>query len=418
MIDYQGYEKAKRMTQKELFSVVSDASLLEFGTDKTPVSEKWELTRKKETLIKASPCLVCGLNNADSDHTLLNILKENPEKVLDGMSIAALAVNAGEKWLYLPEGETDYAADLQKTADLFDVKIQTGMIDVRKYPCSVIHHIETMAALSELLTETYEPATYMAVKIVDGKSSDPIPGKLRRIHYGTCVSSILKEEMIDTADIYAVMIGPQLMDISALDMIIEPDTPIGNGVITIFYEACCIIQEAEKLLLDLRRQSCGKCTFCREGLFQLHAMTREIAEGKGKKEYPDLIQEIGTAMTFSTCCSLGQTAPLYSLGSLRCFSSEYADHIQKKTCRCGACKAFLNIYIDPRTCTGCEECLDVCPTDAIEGKSGFIHMIDDYECIKCGKCIDICDENAIIQTSNRLPKLPMRLTKVGKFKKR
>ena len=56
--------------------------------------------------------------------------------------------------------------------------------------------------------------------------------------------------------------------------------------------------------------------------------------------------------------------------------------------------------------------------DCIDGKSNYIHMIDDFECTKCGKCIAVCEEKAIIQTSGKLPKLPNRLTKVGRFKKR
>ena len=45
-----------------------------------------------------------------------------------------------------------------------------------------------------------------------------------------------------------------------------------------------------------------------------------------------------------------------------------------------------------------------------------IHMIDSFECTKCGKCIEACDEDAIIQTSGRVPKLPSRLIKCGKFR--
>lgn len=45
-------------------------------------------------------------------------------------------------------------------------------------------------------------------------------------------------------------------------------------------------------------------------------------------------------------------------------------------------------------------------------------MIDEFECTKCGKCISACENDAIIQTNGRLPKLPTRLTKCGKFKKR
>ena len=46
-----------------------------------------------------------------------------------------------------------------------------------------------------------------------------------------------------------------------------------------------------------------------------------------------------------------------------------------------------------------------------------IHMIDEFECTKCGKCIEACGDDAIQMTSGKLPKLPNRLVKVGKFKK-
>ena len=106
------------------------------------------------------------------------------------------------------------------------------------------------------------------------------------------------------------------------------------------------------------------------------------------------------------------------MGSLKYFAGEYEDHIKKKKCANNVCSAFMSIYIDPELCEGCEECADVCPADAIEGKSGYIHMIDEFECTKCGKCISACENDAIIQTNGRLPKLPTRLTKCGKFKKR
>ena len=83
----------------------------------------------------------------------------------------------------------------------------------------------------------------------------------------------------------------------------------------------------------------------------------------------------------------------------------------------GVCAAFVHIYIDPLKCTGCCDCADVCPEGCIEGKAKFIHMIDEFECTKCGKCVEACEEEAIVLTAGKLPKLPSRLTKVGKFKK-
>ena len=92
-------------------------------------------------------------------------------------------------------------------------------------------------------------------------------------------------------------------------------------------------------------------------------------------------------------------------------------HIRKKECPAGACSAFTHIYIDSQLCTGCEDCADICPKDCIEGKRGYIHMLDEFDCDKCGKCVEACEERAIILTSGKLPKLPDRLTKVGRFRK-
>jgi len=203
-----------------------------------------------------------------------------------------------------------------------------------------------------------------------------------------------------------------------LDLVLEEDTNIGNGVITILPADCCIIDQEEKLLLGERKNGCGRCTFCREGLGQLHAMAKEITEGKGKNEYLAMMEEIGNAMTFSCQCSVGQTGADFTLGSLKYFGNEYTDHIKKKKCAADVCSSFMSIYIDPNLCEGCEECADVCPAECIEGKSGFIHMIDEFDCTKCGKCIEACEYDAVIKTTGRVPKLPTRLTKCGKFKKR
>lgn len=51
-------------------------------------------------------------------------------------------------------------------------------------------------------------------------------------------------------------------------------------------------------------------------------------------------------------------------------------------------------YVIPELCTGCRECVEICPEDAItisEEKA----VINDLACTGCGLCIPICPENAI-----------------------
>jgi fumarate reductase flavoprotein subunit/NADH-quinone oxidoreductase subunit F len=191
-----------------------------------------------------------------------------------------------------------------------------------------------------------------------------------------------------------------------------------NGIIRVLTGKNCIVDDAAKKTLACKAQSCGKCVFCREGLIQLEFMQAETTQGRGKMEFLDLTKEIGEAMCFSTPCSMGQQSARISLSAMGKFASEYEAHIKKKNCPAGVCQAFVMIYIDPAVCTGCGDCLDVCPKDCIEGKPKFIHMIDEFECDRCGKCVEACEEECIHITTGKVPKLPDRLTKVGKFKKR
>ena len=50
--------------------------------------------------------------------------------------------------------------------------------------------------------------------------------------------------------------------------------------------------------------------------------------------------------------------------------------------------------VDKGTCTGCEACIDSCPSEAIEMKDGKAFVVAD-KCVDCGVCIDECPVEAI-----------------------
>lgn len=49
--------------------------------------------------------------------------------------------------------------------------------------------------------------------------------------------------------------------------------------------------------------------------------------------------------------------------------------------------------IDKDTCTGCESCLESCPSEAIEMQDGKAVVNDN--CVDCGACVDECPVEAI-----------------------
>ena len=50
--------------------------------------------------------------------------------------------------------------------------------------------------------------------------------------------------------------------------------------------------------------------------------------------------------------------------------------------------------IDLDECTGCEECVEECPAEALEIVDG-VAVVNAAECTECGDCTDTCPSEAI-----------------------
>ena len=50
--------------------------------------------------------------------------------------------------------------------------------------------------------------------------------------------------------------------------------------------------------------------------------------------------------------------------------------------------------VDSGKCTGCESCLDECPSEAIS-MANEKAVVDADACIDCGLCVDACPTEAI-----------------------
>jgi NAD-dependent dihydropyrimidine dehydrogenase PreA subunit len=50
--------------------------------------------------------------------------------------------------------------------------------------------------------------------------------------------------------------------------------------------------------------------------------------------------------------------------------------------------------VDEKKCTGCETCVEECPSDAISMANDKA-VVDPDTCIDCGVCVDSCPAEAI-----------------------
>ena len=352
-------------------------------------------------MIKAKPnakALVIALNNADTDGVLLRLVETEENDVFAGVEYLAEALGIENIVLHIP----DYIEDkktLEKKAQKHNVNVEYGIVDVRKHGEDLVVHPVTAYEVSRALKGKKEEGVFVSVN----------GGQVKKVPGSTTLAELVGE-------VKGVRTSYTIHNASDLHMKVE-DAKVDNGFIETIKEDDCVVSlVSEKLLAD-RRQSCGKCVFCREGLLQLEAMVRDMTLGRGKAEYIDLSEEIGDAMTYSTPCSMGQTSSLLLLSALKAFPEEFEAHIKKKKCPANYCKAFQKVYVDPLTCIGCARCLASCPSDAIDGAEGYIHIVFDNACTKCGKCFSACPNGSIHLTTGALPRLPYKMMRVGRFKK-
>lgn len=173
---------------------------------------------------------------------------------------------------------------------------------------------------------------------------------------------------------------------------------MGSGGLVVMDERTCMVDLARYFLSFTQKESCGKCTPCREGTKRMLEILNRISEGHGKPEDLDTLDSLAYSIKDSSLCGLGQTCPNPVLSTIRYFRYEYEEHINDKYCRAGVCKALFNYKIDSDNCTGCRACVKACPVDAIKGEKKEPHEIDQELCTRCGSCIEKCRQECILIT--------------------
>lgn len=348
-----------------------------------------ELERQLGGMDPVSGRVVGALYNADTEGMKNVLLQSNPAGVIAGLKIAALLT--GAKGAELVVNCQINQQELEADAGIVDLPLtvtQAALVNKALHKNDRLFSLEELAALADRFMGN-EPGLLVALD--DGIPSEQDPATPVWQLTGEC-KGILVDHRFYEADTLENMTLAQLHSRS--------------GVIHRLTPSDCPVDVAKKQILTLREKSCGKCTFCREGLYQLAEIFENISNGRAKTTDLDLAREIGQAMTISCNCTLGEEAGLPALSALEAFAGETLAHVRRKECAANACLALTQFYVDPQLCKGSGACLAVCPAQCIEGGEGLVSVIDGFDCTRCGKCMEVCENGAIKRVSGRLPKLP------------
>ncbi len=454
---YQAAAKAFAMKSQAVIDEIKRSGLRGRGGAGFTTGIKWELCRQSQGDQKYVVCNADeGDPGAFQDRGLI---EGNPHCVLEGMIIGAYAIGASQGYVYIRHEyplAVDMIRNAVKQAEEygllgknilgsgfdFDLRIQLGAgafvcgeetammasIEGRvgepnprpPFPAerglwgkpTNINNTKTWATVSHIINDGAEWYAKLGNEKSKGTTIFSLVGKinntglvevplgisLRRMIYdiGGGVSSGRKFKAVQTGGPSGGCIPEKLLDLPLdYENLMAAGSMMGSGGMIVMDEDNCMVDVARYFLDFTKFESCGKCTACREGIRQMHAILANITTGEGREGDIELLQEMGAAIQDGALCALGRTAPNPVLSTIRYFRDEYQAHISDKQCPAGVCKDLITFYVIAEKCNGCTLCARNCTEQAITGELHQLHTLDEGKCIRCGICREVCTRDAI-----------------------
>lgn len=356
--------------------------------------------------------------------------------VAAGLRLAAKAVGADKMVIYCNEADTAAqtalaaaaGADIQMLSapDRLSCGEESILISVLNGQPPISHIRPPYPAESGLLIQSGETLAALAYAAATGESAGKlcyITGAVEKPGIVELKAGMTGQQLIDAAggmkegeNFKTLILGDPLGRLT--QELSQPVTELGGGQVTVLSDKACILHELASRMNTLYKQSCGKCTLCREGVRQMGMLIEAMTNGRGRQEEIDLLREVSEVIQEGASCGFGRLAAGMTLSGLEAFGGEFENHLRRKRCDAMVCKQYTSFHILGAKCQGCEKCLDVCPSDAIDGEEDFIHVINQVDCTRCGKCIEVCEYDAIVQAGAIKPRTPPKPIPVGTWRGR
>ncbi len=455
---YSAFEKALfTMTPEAICKEISDSGLRGRGGGGFPAGRKWESVRRNVSDVKYVVCN--GDEGDPGAFMDGSVMEGDPFKLIEGMMIAAYAVRAENGYIYVRAeypmsvarlrnaiaqleergllGDNILGSDfsfhmhINRGAGAFvcgegsaltaSIEGSRGMPRTKpprtvekglwEKP-TVLNNVETYANVPKIILQGADWFKSIGTPGSPGCKTFSLTGAIENtglieVPMGSTLRQIIFDVgggLKDGAEFKAVQIGgpsggcltEEHLDVPLdFDSVKKYNAIIGSGGMVVMGQDTCMVEVARFFMSFTQRESCGKCTPCREGTKRMLEILERIVNGQGKLEDIDTLEELAKMIQSMALCGLGKSAPLPVLSTLATFRDEYVEHIVDKRCRAKQCTALRRYVINPAFCKGCSKCARNCPVNAISGVVKKPYTIDSDKCIKCGACKENCAFDAI-----------------------
>jgi NADH-quinone oxidoreductase subunit F len=110
----------------------------------------------------------------------------------------------------------------------------------------------------------------------------------------------------------------------------------GTGTTIVLAEDDCIIDSLIVIAEFFHHESCGKCTPCRIGTYELLNILKKFQNGTATEKDLQYLEHLGRNIPVGSICGLGYSAPNALMDALKKFKDEFIAHINKQ-CPAGVC---------------------------------------------------------------------------------
>ncbi len=387
-LDHEGYaglQRALAMNQAEIVQTVLDSGLRGRGGAAFPTGIKWKTVMNTTS---ATKYVVCNADEGDSGTFSDRMVMENdPFMLIEGMTIAALAVGATQGYIYVRSEYPHAIAALNKaigsayqhgylgqdicgSGKTFDLEVrkaagsyvcgeETALLEslegkrgiVRAKPPlpaihglfgqpTVINNVISLAAVPLILARGAEYYRDYGM----GRSRGTLPIQLAgNVKHGGLVEKAfgitLRELLYDfgggTASgrpIRAVQVGGPLgayMPESQFDTPLDYEAfaatgaTVGHGGIVIFDDSVDMAHQARYAMEFCVAESCGKCTPCRIGSTRGVETLDKIIAGQERPQQIKILRDLCDVMVNGSLCAMGSMTPNPVLSALNHFPNDF-----------------------------------------------------------------------------------------------
>ena len=455
---YTAFEKALfTMTGEEICREIANSGLRGRGGGGFPAGRKWESVRRHtEEPVKYIVCN--GDEGDPGAFMDQGVMEGNPHSVLEGMMIAGVATGATEGYIYVraeyPLAVKRLQIAIEKAREIgllgddimgsgFSFRIhinrgagafvcgegsaltasiegKRGMPRVKPPRTvdqglwgkpTVLNNVETFANVPGIINHGAQWYKGIGTESSAGTKTFALTGNvvntgLVEVPMGTTLREIIFDiggGIPNGKKFKAVQIGGPsggCLTEEHLDYPMDFDSLkklgaiIGSGGLVVMDEDTCMVEVARFFMHFTQKESCGKCTPCREGTKRMLETLERIIANEGSPDDLELLEALSDTITDTALCGLGQTACKPVMSTLRHFRQDYLHHVVDHHCPiCNGRRRRLEIKAD--LCKGCGKCAKNCPMEAISGQPRMPYTIDNEKCIHCGACWGACPFGAI-----------------------